>query len=219
VFLRTLCIAILACVSVAAFADSPSDIVTIPLKDIWALDMPGTKDVKELEPEKFGEQTQNLPLDKKRQLLDESNLLAIRQSLGLQLDGSKDPPSSRPGFAVSGSGITALQNAVPIFTKKVVPQKSFTGNSEITLVFISNQMGSFVHLGSVERKGNIIEVRYHFVTHLTQMMSEHFALIPLGKLPVGDYHVEIIQTPTNYKEWEEKNVSKPFSFSVVKVAD
>ena len=26
----------------------------IPLKDIWAYEMPGTKDVRELEPDKFG---------------------------------------------------------------------------------------------------------------------------------------------------------------------
>ncbi len=53
-FLRASFLTVLACLSLAAFADPPSETVTIPLEDIWAWHMPATKDIQELEPSVFG---------------------------------------------------------------------------------------------------------------------------------------------------------------------
>jgi hypothetical protein len=71
-FLRTLCIAFLACIELAVFADSPSDTVTIPLKDIWALNMPGTKDVRELEPDIYGDGMSNISDAERERRLNKS---------------------------------------------------------------------------------------------------------------------------------------------------
>jgi hypothetical protein len=200
-----------------------SELATIPLDQIWAFDMPGTHDVQELEPDKFGEHTRGLPSAERSRLLDESITDQIRVAL------DKDRPSkgtiAKPGFAVLGTGAEALQGAYDVLVKKKTPDKSFPLGSNVTLVFFSHLCGQYVHLVDVERKRNAIKIQYQFVPHMNADLTWHFALIPVGKLPIGKYGVEIIQLPGGKDktghfvgglsaDQARQIVCQPFSFSV-----
>lgn len=207
-FLRAGFFAILACISLAAFADSPSDTVTIPLKDIWALQMPGTTKIEKLEP--------TAPVN------------SLRDRIAKQLTHSipgEIPPKLRSGFAIDGTGYTALEEACAVFEDTLKPKDCFSSDSFVSLVFSSNEFSWYVHLTDVVRQGNKIQIHYKFVPHATNEISQNFAIIPVGKLSDGKYEVEIIQDPID-KKWLDSGVKpvpdatvdwticKPFSFEI-----
>ncbi len=177
-----------------AMAAAPSEqpeAVEIPLKGIWAYDMPGTRDIRELEPDKFGERTRSLPSAERFKLLDESLTDQIR--VALRQDSSAKGGTSQPGFAVMGTGREALEGAYNVLVKDQKPNKSFPLDSNVTLVFFSRLAGQYVHLKRIERHDKKFEVGYQVVPHLTTNSTWHFALIPVGKLPIGKYQVQITQ--------------------------
>ena len=94
-----------------------------------------------------------------------------------------------------GTGIDALRRAHAVFAEGKKPRDTFAPESAITIVFFSYQFGTYVHLQQVELRENIIDVEYRFVPHGEIYLTAHFALIPLGKLPIGKYQVRIIQAP------------------------
>jgi hypothetical protein len=165
---------------------------TITLDQIWAFEMPGTHDIRELEPDKFGESTRNLPSNERFKLLDESLTFQIRAAL--KRDNSAKAGMVRDGFAVIGTGREALDGAYNVFVKDQKPSSSFPLDSNVTLVFYSRLAGQYVHIDEVKKETNTIEIRYQFVPHLTTNSTWHLALIPVGKLPIGKYQVKITQS-------------------------
>jgi hypothetical protein len=209
----------------AAHAEDP---VKISLKDIWAFGMPGTIDVEKLEPDNLGEPTKSLPFDERMRLQKESWTHKIRAALQPTLPKNGGPireQKAGSGFVVEGTGIGALKNAAAAMRSESEPSNKISSATNSSLIFFSRQFSFYVHLDSVERKGNTIEVRYRFVPHMTAEVTEHFAIIPLGKLPNGAYKVEMIQLPMDKKligpkaetvrtGFAEEAVCKSFSFSV-----
>jgi hypothetical protein len=173
----------------------------IPLKEIWAFDMPDTRDVRELESEAFGEQAKGLPVEQQADLQNQSLIGQIRESLKW-----KDNAKAERGFALSGTGLDALKTAFEVLTGKSQRSDSLPSDGEVTVVFFSRQSGSHVQIYQVVRNGNIIEVRYRFAPHDDAYQTEHFALIPLGKLPRGLYQVKVVRGPM-----EDKNTSVGFT--------
>src|SRR6266576_3264860 len=102
---------IVAIIFVAAAKADESKPVTIPLKDIWAHRMPGTKDVAELEPDAAG----NIPKSDR----DRPLTLEIRRAL----DAHHGEPQE--AFAVLGSGRNALEEAHAVLTGQKQPLNSF----------------------------------------------------------------------------------------------
>lgn len=145
----------------------------IPLKDIWALNMPGTCDVRELD------------CERSRALVG-----TIRESLHLP-----DASSLTKGFAVEGSGAVALQHAHDVLVSGEKPRYRFAPDSELSIVFFSREFGRNVHIREVALKDGTMEVRYQLVPHKTENTTAHFALIPIGKLPVGKHHVKMARMP------------------------
>lgn len=193
-----------------ALASEPKT-VTIPLDQIWAWEMPGTRDIGQLEPNKPAK-VECGPL-----------VGEIRQALSASRVRGTEP---RAGFAVVGTGLDALREAHAVLVEKKQPRDSFPVGSEITVVFFSYQAGSYVHLRHVEQRGNVVEIEYRFVPHETCEVTEHLALVPLGKLPVGDVSVRIVLSPIGEPslgpdflreciEWGRRVVCRPFSFSVL----
>lgn len=172
-------------------AKSGGNTKTIALDQIWAYDMPGTHDIRELEPDKFGERTRSLPSADKFKLLNESMMDQIRAAL--KRDRPPKDGKAQSGFAVIGTGREALEGAYEVLAKNKKPDVSFPPDSNVTLVFYSHSSGQYVHLNLVEKFGNRFEVGYQFVPHMTRDMTWHLALIPVGKLPIGKYQVEISQ--------------------------
>jgi hypothetical protein len=192
----------------------------IPLKDIWAYQMPGTRDVRDLEPDKFGPQIRKLSSAEQLKKYETS---LTNQILG-KLDFNKLGQKANPGFAVEGIGADALREAAAVLSGTKKPPTSFAANSNVSVVFFSHQSGYYVHLDKVEQRPGLVTISYQFVPHETRNLTRHFALIPLGKLPSGDVKVDIKRLPmqkkfidAGFKESDssaESRVAQSFRFSV-----
>ena len=196
--------------SAAPTAEQSEDVVKIPLNTIWAANMPGTRDVYELE-KGTGSRSHPAPLSD-----------AIAGALKFIRQGQ----TTAKGFAVVGTGKEALRNAHTVLAKKQQPRQSFSTKANISLVFFSHSFGQYVHLDSVERREKTAKIAYRFGPHETKQLTAHYALIPLGKLPVGNYRVEIVRLPLEQKyvdqgfkpvdsQWNNRVVCQPFSFEIV----
>lgn len=194
--------------AIAVLASSTAVAEEIPLKDIWAYGMPGTNALQD-----------GLP----RAVSPESPLVeGIRKSLGVL------PPKDEAGkgFVVVGTGSTALEKAHRVLAKSEAKPRAVTAKDDVSVVFFAHQGGNYVHLNKVIRKGQKIVIHYAFVPHVTSEVSEHFAIIPIGKLNPGKATVEIIRDPDSkvlgnnvpdIPKAAEKSISKSFSFVVTDV--
>lgn len=186
------------------FAEPPDEEdkpVTIPLKEIWANNMPDTKEIGSLAKQ-------------------DPRLTGITSALGF-------PPKeeAKPAFAVQGKGLDALREAHVVIVDKKKSRDTFAAGSDVSVVFFAHETRSYVHMHKVERQGNNVNVSWRFVPHETEDMTRHVALIPLGKLPSGKYRVNIIRSamPQKYidlgfrptsEEVARRVVCGSFSFSV-----
>jgi hypothetical protein len=200
----------------------------IPLSDIWAYEMPGTKDVRKLEPEVYGDEAKSLPPQLRDELHRNSIIQNILNSLYIQPNpelGLKALRKPKQGFVVEGREKRALREASAVLGGDKQAKKSFLLDSDHTLVFYSLDSGVFVHVVSAEIHGNQIEIHFRFVPHLTDISSSHFALIPLPKLSIGRYRVAMIEDSVEQKYWswgidklnpklQSKYICKDFEFKV-----
>lgn len=182
----------------------------IPLDKIWAWEMPGTLDVATLEKDKppnfaYG------PL--------------VRDLLRVLGDAPEEGKPAREAFAVQGTGLDALRKAHAVLVQKKKPRTTFPTGNEISVVVFSHSFGSYVHLEKVQRRDDVIEIHYRFVPHKTGELTEHFAVVPLGRLPAGKYQVAVIQSPMDKRYVDggfrpvdpsvaRRVVSGPFRFTI-----
>lgn len=148
----------------------------IPLNKIWALNMPGAKDITELDPRTRAKNS--------KYISNIGRVLTIR---------STEPEKAGPCFLVRGEGKVALENAAKILTGEEVPKQTFPTDEELSLVFYSLAAPGYVHLKSVWQSDRHVEVRYQVVIHQSAEMTVHFALIPLGKPPAGQLSVKTFE--------------------------
>jgi hypothetical protein len=196
-----------------AFCCSCSAGEAIPLDRIWALNMPGTKSVRELEPEHYGKNVRSLPEEEQIEHLQQSLSFQIQQTIKRQ---TENRPIG-PGFVVTGTGKDALHNVMESL-ESASRSQTVPADEEIAVFFYSREFGSYVHLERVSMVENTLTLSYRFVKHSTKTTEANFALIPLGKLPVGQYRVEIAQLPVEREIRADLSdiVCKPFQFSVSK---
>lgn len=198
-FLKTLTLLL---VLVAVETTAAVEPVTIPLDQIWAYgmpstSMPGTRDVRELEPDHFGSSVRKLAQNEQMQLLLTSLNFGIHQTINLR---GKKPIG--PGFVVEGKGKDTLGEILKILKEDGPSQHPISTNSEATLFFYGTATGHHLHLKNVRRSGNEIVIRFQFVPEfMTSVMTEHFALIPLGVLPAGKYSVVMEGVPSENKKY------------------
>jgi hypothetical protein len=207
---------------VAATSSRKTASETIALDQIWAYEIPGTHDVRELEPQHFGKHVADLSGEQQLKLLHGSRTQQILDSLVYLREEEK--LQAQPGFAVTGSPAEALRQAHDVLANKRKPRHTFSDKEDIYAIFFSHQFGNYVRINKVVRKNTDIEIEYQFVPHRTKEVTNHFAIIPLGKLPVGKYHVAIVQAPQNGNrklgsEVENRIVCHPFSFSIKKIRE
>lgn len=183
----------------------PDGATLIPLDQIWAWKMPGTKNVGKLD-------------------ADKTETGAIYQILASLSKRPKEGEKAGPAFVVEGTGEEALKKAADVLTKREEATPRVAADTDLSLVFYSYSCGQFVHIVSVEKAEKQIRVKYQFVGHPTTNMTSHFTLIPLGELPEGEVEVIIEQTPSIDERGEEQPpfrdlerlVSDSFTFEVHK---
>lgn len=190
----------------------------IPLNQIYALRMPDTKNVEDLEPDHYGKSQQKLS--------EEDQLWHWTESLTYQItEIINDRPQDKPvglGIVVVGTGKEALENIKKALTTS--PPKTLPTNEDLTLFFYARELGSHVNVKSVQRSENDITIKFEFVSHGLRTVTNHFALIALGKLVPGQYRVNIVPSIRNRsgvvddapraESLAKKFVCRPFSFSV-----
>jgi len=182
-------------------AESPKE---ISLDQIWAYAIPGTRNVRDLEPKvdlkALADQLKDKSPDErdqwlKAELTRRSDVLKILKVLNRRPvpDGK-----SGPAFIVIGTGKVALQNAQKVFSdgraeSGETMRTSFPPNTDLSLVWYSHMCGHYARLVPVELSPGVITVKYRFVSHQKGMMAAYFALIPVGSLSQGTYEVKIEQ--------------------------
>lgn len=188
---------------IAGVSSADSPVETIPLDEIWAWQMPGTRPIDNL-------------LNR-----DDSNSSDAKLVRDIRRVLADRPQIPRRAFAVCGAGLEALRNAHAVFAG-TKPSSSFPVGSDISIVFFSYQAGTYVHLIEIERRDDVISVGYRFVPHRTTELTSHFALIPLSDLEVGQYSVKIIRASddadakysSQNETLEKMIVCRPFNFSI-----
>lgn len=188
---------------------------TIRLDHIWAKDSPGARNIEEL-----GKGEEN---KKARALFDAISVASVERLLA-----SKKGQLPKPGFAVAGTGITALEAAHAVLVKDQKPGEKFNRATEITLVLFSTPVQGDIELIRVSRRGNLIDVQYRHAVRTERYVTSHLSLIPVGKLPAGKYQVRLTKLPSVLKlgdEYmslkatvrteEDRFICRPFTFQVV----
>ncbi|MAT72420.1 MAG: hypothetical protein CMJ58_23190 [Planctomycetaceae bacterium] len=181
----------------------------IPLKEIWAYEMPGTKRLS------------TATKDGKYVMENGADVVYItRAMVRFQIDDKHGQ-----AFVVEGEGPKALPRVRKIFEGKSMPDQMFKSGMPLSLVFFTEMSGTYVFLDEVRATGRSIEIRYRFHPHRTRDATVHFALIPLGKLPPAQYEVELTQVPVAKEfqkqgypaineEWAEELICRPTRFEI-----
>lgn len=181
----------------------------IPLKEVWAYNMPGTREMTDA-------------MRDDGYISEEGPLL---REIRRRLKRNPDKKTANPAFVVEGTGMEAMKAVHAILTTDEAPQESVTTTGNISVVFFSYDFGSYVQLERIEREANTIRIMYRFVPHDSRELTQHLAIIPLGKLNAGAYNVVVEQVPIDKKQAKQgyqdipakqasKFVSGSFAFEV-----
>jgi hypothetical protein len=164
----------------SAAAKSP---IEIPLKEVWALNMPGTQDVNKLD----------VRLDRPNLSNQELRKRSLVVGISWATRDRKAGQSPGPGFVVSGNGAEALRNAHAVITnaeKKKKPDQIAPPDTELSIVFYAHTSGRYHWITQIERNGNDFVVTYQSTPHTTADVTNHFALIPVGKVDPQGYRTK-----------------------------
>jgi hypothetical protein len=198
-----------------AFGEKEKPSVEIPLDEIWALDIPGTKDIRDLENRALFKHMTTEDIVKNSLVANTRAILTPRHRPRGQNAGSS--------FVVVGTGLDALKEANSVLAKKTERANILPADKDLTLVFYSYSSGRRIHLDSVSVSEREINVEYHFEFDGLLMRTAHFALIPIGGLKPGVVDVRYSRLPDTSlfgktkplnEEQVKQLVSESFSFHV-----
>jgi hypothetical protein len=231
IILTLICLATTSPRAVSAIESSSAsavDVVTIPIDRITG---PGYRALRALEPdlfvyrdspEKWKEYSSPEGIKKAEDLASKSLALPIERAMGKMRPNKKGVADA--GFAVQGEGRDSLQGIYNVLVKGQPPVDRFAAGQEISVVFFAPPSMP-VQLDHVERKGVKVTIHYALIYGLTSL-PWHLSIIPLGKLPAGEYHVEMARSSDkeqalNQREFpsvapntERQIICQPFSFVV-----
>lgn len=175
-------IAILLLLASPCLAGEPP---SIPLGDIWAFDMPGTKSMRHLDP---------LSDDVPYAGQPETKSFFWKMMKALQ----KPKHDNRIGtvFIVVGDPQEALLEASLVLQGKKNPRDVLPTDANLSLVFFARSGGEYVQITSVESGDTEVTINYRRTQHMTANLSYHAALIPIGRRSSGSLAVRIHELPT-----------------------
>jgi hypothetical protein len=213
----------------SASADDKALTTTIPRESISGS---GYRALRALEPElfiyrdtpeKWKKYSTPEGIKEARALATKSLAYPIELAIG-KLRPRKDGQAD-PGFAVRGEGRDALQGIYNVFVKGAQPSQTFPTGMPISVVFFAPRSIP-VRIDRVERTNGKITIRYMLLSDGLPVLPWHLSIIPLGKLPTGEYDVEMLRSHEREKESnppdfppvppnsERGIICQPFSFVV-----
>jgi hypothetical protein len=186
--------------------------------------MPMTRDIRELEPDVFGEQVKLLPAHEREHRFQHSMTTEMLARLDY-LSPLKGRVAG-PGFVVQGTAENALRQAHAVIANDIAGDKSVSAGEDVWVVLFSHEYSCYVHLDRIEGHDRTIDIRYRFAPHKSNELTSHFALIPIGRLSPGQYRVEMIALAiedefvrAGFKPTDEQTIRRvvcqSFSFSVL----
>ncbi len=148
----------------------------IPLDEVWAVDMPGTRPINRTQ---AGDPpTYTAP---EGQLADEI-LAALRRGASASDTGEC--------FAVAGEGMDALRAVHAVLVGGKVRHTSFGAGEPITIAFFSYPYPSYIHLVGAEQD-QAIQLQFAVVPRETREPTANFALVPVQFAKIGTSHVGV----------------------------
>ncbi len=99
----------------------------IPLKSVWAAKMPGTRNIRDLEPRTEGDHREFGPLAH----------TIIRTMQGGRGEGAWGRPDAGPGFPVPGAGIAALHRVYDVIVDDIGQRPKTVPAGEVSIVFFA----------------------------------------------------------------------------------
>jgi len=160
-----------------------NEVITIPLETIWGYYLPGTKDIYELEGDKFKGMSGRERM--KHSLVDNSLW---------RLSGRFRPPEggvAKGALVVAGENLDALKQANAFFNDAKTRPSELPADTDLTLVFFCSIGNPSVLLDKVQKKNDEVVMKYHFHLTRTRTAKEYIALIPIGKFPAGTIKIKI----------------------------
>ena len=120
----------------------------------------------------------------------------IEQALAYKLPKDNAPkafvlPRSSDIFTLR-TAWTTIASAVRAHSFNYVAPKC-KATEHVTVVFFSHPSAYYIYVHEIEFKDNTVQVKWQAVPHKTPAATTHLALIPLGKLPVGECRVDFDQ--------------------------
>ena len=93
----------------------------------------------------------------------------------------------------------------------------FLANSDVSIVVYGIPTGGRLQIAAVDRLDSVITVSYRIVADENPDKSGQYAIIPLGKLPPGEYDVRMVQIADDQAVKADpgiaaRGVSSSFSF-------
>ncbi len=183
----------------------PTEGRVIPLSDIWALGMPGTKPMIRV-----------IAKDGISHVAPEGPFV---QDILDALNSAERRHVSESGFAVRGEGMAALREVHSIIVGGQAPPTHFSAGERISLVFHSKHFGSYIHLDRVEVHEAIVDLSYRVVGHHDRYVTSHLALVPVTLEDTDDLWVAIRMSglgdavPSTIDRLS-RTVVRPFSISI-----
>ena len=142
-----------------------------------------------------------------------------------------------PGFAVEGTDRSVLWGIHRVLVSRQPPCERFTAGDELSLVFYTRPLTPAVGLDRIEKYSHSFLIRYRLIDHGLPAMRWRLAIIPVGRLPVGEYRInlsgrwstdrhlsdlrridprfESTANPPVEPEFAARHVCHPFRFDVV----
>ncbi len=160
---------------VLAIAAEPNAAATaVPVEAIWALDMPGTRDIRELD----------APAD------------PIVETVVKEISEIRRHDCC---YAVRGEGGDALRDFLRVRTR-VENWHRLPAAEPISLVFFTRPTHDAVVVDRVERTGARFRLFFRFAPRDAADASPGLAVIPVGRLPIGQYAVTPERVPAKAED-------------------
>jgi len=211
-------------------ADDQESPITIPLSEIIGL---GNRGLRELEPdlliyrdtpEKIERYSTPEGMEEARTLAAKSLVIPIEQAMDKMRVTSGGTAGA--GFAVSGQGRNALPGIYDVLVKGNKPSDSFNPGTDVSVIFFALKSGARIRIDRIERVGHLVNIHYLMLPHGLRIQKWKLAIVPLGQLPPGEYHVQAVrETSEEHKVGgpgvpavkagaERRIISQPFTFVV-----
>jgi hypothetical protein len=170
---------------------APNRVISLK-NDVWGIDIPGAKDMWELEPKPIHEELQAIGPVKRARIVATMNTTNNTKTYNI-MRKFIETKCIGPALVVRGHGQPAFLAAHDSLLDGKEPKRSFSFGEDLSIFFYTNSTFGLT-IEAIVLKEKTIEVQYRFGVTGPHSRS-HLALISLPKLDSGTYDVNMVRRP------------------------